>query len=244
MPQSTVAAVAGLAPRCQTRHLRTRQSVSCKRLTQIILRNRISGAGVGSGSTCTSIACRARRHGRLLRDRARLLARSHLASEEPLSDIDSVACNNGSGQRNAGRHDATIDFAGDINVPMTSSRGEAACYGNGVLCRHSRHVGILTWPSNFAHDEDWTISINLDRHIGILKIATAFKAPCYCPFKRGQGFASRRHLPDQWECNMAGLIQSVRIRQIRLLENSEPHRVCRRPFDLSYAAMAGSSSMA
>ena len=44
--------------------------------------------------------------------------------------------------------------------------------------------------------------------------------------------------------NLLALLETQGIRVFSLSENTEPPRVCRRPFGLSYAAMAGCSSMA
>ena len=144
--------------------------------------------------------------------------------EQPLSDVDGVACQYRIGNADPSRHDMTVDLAGDIGIGLVGSAAEAARNSDRVLDRHARHVGILAGLPDFTHDIDRAITVDVYGDVGVADISLP-KLLRDLAGKLLQGPAAGSDLTDQWEGNVAGLINRIGIGQPGLVEHRHAQAV-------------------
>ena len=97
-----------------------------------------------------------------------------IGSEQAFADVDRVAGQQRIGSAARGRS-CTLPLMSRVmsTLALVGARREAAGDRDRLLHGHAGHVGILAGRADFAHDEDRTVAVDLDRHVGIAQIALA-----------------------------------------------------------------------
>lgn len=125
--------------------------------------------------------------------------------------------------QDAARHHFAVDRPGNRHMALVRARCETTRNRNGLLDCHAGDKGVLAGRSDFTHDEEGPVAINLDGHIWTAQVGS--------PQTAGDGginlvggMSARCNLANEGKVNAAGLIDLIDVAEVFLVEhgNAKP----------------------